>query len=197
MSKKSTVGQSALIFFYFFYLSAKLEIVVPESDSGISFSKFPVSRHLFWSCNDELCIFLPSLNRKCLPFLNTWLTPVFGGICVAHLFSFLCCVLVLFFFVLFLVPHVDCVPVHSWLSLLFPLTSIYFLVTHFQQIKFCIIFTRVCKVMKVYLCSLSSWKLKFKSSQNLPAFQLYNNTPLYGKFCQTVNLSIILPTCFC
>jgi hypothetical protein len=93
-------------------------------------------------------------NRKCLPFPNTWLTPVFGGICVAHLFSFLCCVLVLFFFVLFLVPHVDCVPVHSWLSLLFPLTSIYFQVSHFQQIKFCIIFTRVCKVMKVYLCTV-------------------------------------------
>jgi hypothetical protein len=28
-------------------LSAKPEIVVPESDSGISFSKFPVSGHLF------------------------------------------------------------------------------------------------------------------------------------------------------
>jgi hypothetical protein len=33
----------------FFLLSAKPEIVVPESDSGISFSKFPVSRHLL-SC---------------------------------------------------------------------------------------------------------------------------------------------------
>ena len=49
MSKKSRVGQSALIFF--FLLSAKPDIVVPESDSGNSFSKFPVSRHLFY---DEL-----------------------------------------------------------------------------------------------------------------------------------------------
>ena len=48
MSKKSRVGRSALIF-YFFLLSAKPEIVVPESD--ISFLKFPVSRHLFY---DEL-----------------------------------------------------------------------------------------------------------------------------------------------
>ena len=38
-------------FFFFFKLSAKPEIVVPESDSGNSFSKFPVSRHLFY---DEL-----------------------------------------------------------------------------------------------------------------------------------------------
>jgi hypothetical protein len=29
-------------FFFFFLLSAKPEIVVPESDSGMSFSKFPV-----------------------------------------------------------------------------------------------------------------------------------------------------------
>jgi hypothetical protein len=40
--KKSRVGRSALIFFLL--LSAKLEIVI--SDSDISFSKFPVSRHL-------------------------------------------------------------------------------------------------------------------------------------------------------
>ena len=32
--------------FIYFLLSAKPEIVVPESDSGISFSKFAVSRHL-------------------------------------------------------------------------------------------------------------------------------------------------------
>ena len=44
--KKSRVGRSGLIFFL---LSAKPEIVV--SNSGISFSKFPVSRHLFY---DEL-----------------------------------------------------------------------------------------------------------------------------------------------
>ena len=29
--------------------TAKPEIVVPESDSGISFTKFPVNHHLFWS----------------------------------------------------------------------------------------------------------------------------------------------------
>ena len=36
MSKKSRVGRSELnIFYLFFLLSTKLEIVVPESDSGI------------------------------------------------------------------------------------------------------------------------------------------------------------------
>ena len=58
MSKKSRVGRSALFFlvFYliFFKLSAKPEIVVPESNSGIPFSKFPVSRRLFY---DELYSF--------------------------------------------------------------------------------------------------------------------------------------------
>ena len=34
MSKKSRVGRSGLIFF-FFLLSTKPEIIVPESDSGI------------------------------------------------------------------------------------------------------------------------------------------------------------------
>ena len=38
-----SVGQdNFFFFFFFFFLSAKPEIVVPESDSGISFSKFPV-----------------------------------------------------------------------------------------------------------------------------------------------------------
>jgi hypothetical protein len=56
MSKKSRVGQSGLIFFIFiFLLSAKPEIVVPSS--GISFSKFPVSRHLLKLFYDELCSF--------------------------------------------------------------------------------------------------------------------------------------------
>ena len=42
-------------FFYFiFLLSAKPEIVVLGSDSGISFSKFPVSRHLLKLFYDEL-----------------------------------------------------------------------------------------------------------------------------------------------
>jgi hypothetical protein len=46
MSKKSRVGRST---FFFIKLSTKSEIVVPGS--GISISKFPVSRHLFY---DEL-----------------------------------------------------------------------------------------------------------------------------------------------
>jgi hypothetical protein len=45
LSKKYRVGRSALNFIYFL-LSAKPEIVVPESDSGISFSKYPIGRHL-------------------------------------------------------------------------------------------------------------------------------------------------------
>ena len=53
MSKKSRVGRSALLLLFFFKLSAKPEMScpVPESDSGIPFSNFPVSRHLFY---DEL-----------------------------------------------------------------------------------------------------------------------------------------------
>ena len=39
--------------FFFILLSAKPEIVVPESDSSISFSKFPVSRHLLKLFYDE------------------------------------------------------------------------------------------------------------------------------------------------
>ena len=45
MSKKSRVGRSGLLYIYIFLLlllSAKPEIVVPESDSGVLFSKFPV-----------------------------------------------------------------------------------------------------------------------------------------------------------
>ena len=49
MSKKSRVGRALM-----FLLSAKPEMVVPESDSGISFSKFPVSRHLSKLFYDEL-----------------------------------------------------------------------------------------------------------------------------------------------
>jgi hypothetical protein len=45
-AKKSLV-LSAFFFLFLILLSAKPEIVVPESDSGISFSKFPVSRHMF------------------------------------------------------------------------------------------------------------------------------------------------------
>ena len=50
MSKKSRVGRSGSIFFL---LLAKPEIVV----SDISFSKFPVSRHLLKLFYDELCSF--------------------------------------------------------------------------------------------------------------------------------------------
>ena len=58
MSKKSRVGRH----YFFFLLSAKLEIVVQESNSGISFSKFPVSRHLLKLFYDENTqFFLPSL----------------------------------------------------------------------------------------------------------------------------------------
>ena len=52
---KKIYGWSRFIFFLL--LSAKPEIVVPESDSGISFSKFPVSRHLLKLFYDELCSF--------------------------------------------------------------------------------------------------------------------------------------------
>jgi hypothetical protein len=49
-------------FYFFLLLSAKLEIVVPGS--GISFSKFPVSRHLlklFYGIMTAYAVFLPSL----------------------------------------------------------------------------------------------------------------------------------------
>jgi hypothetical protein len=48
--KLGSVGINFFNFFYLFLLSAKLEIVVPESDSGITFSKFPVSCHLLKLC---------------------------------------------------------------------------------------------------------------------------------------------------
>ena len=52
MSKKSRVGRSGLIFLLL--LSAKPEIVVPESDSGISFSKISGKMTYY-------AVFLPSL----------------------------------------------------------------------------------------------------------------------------------------
>jgi hypothetical protein len=48
MSKKSRVGRSGLIFFF---------IIIIAKDSGISFSKFLVSRHLLKLFYDELCSF--------------------------------------------------------------------------------------------------------------------------------------------
>jgi hypothetical protein len=48
MSKKSRVGRSAFIF-YFFIISK-----TGNSRSGIPFSKFPVSRHLLKLFYDEL-----------------------------------------------------------------------------------------------------------------------------------------------
>jgi hypothetical protein len=49
---QKNLGSVGFIFLIFFLLSAKLEIVVPGS--GISFSKFPVSRHLLKLSYDEL-----------------------------------------------------------------------------------------------------------------------------------------------
>ena len=54
MSTKFRVGRSALIFYFILLLLAKPEIIVPESDSSISFSKFLVSRHLLKLFYDEL-----------------------------------------------------------------------------------------------------------------------------------------------
>ena len=54
MSKKSRVGRSALNFFFNYRQNQKWSFPVPESDSGISFSKFPVSRHLLKLFYDEL-----------------------------------------------------------------------------------------------------------------------------------------------
>jgi hypothetical protein len=53
--------------FFFFLLSAKPEIGVPESDSGISFLKFPVSRHLlklFYDENTQFFYLLDSQFRQ-------------------------------------------------------------------------------------------------------------------------------------
>jgi hypothetical protein len=56
MSKKSRVGRSGLIYYYFFFLSAKPEIVVPGS--GIRFRYF-----IFQNSGKmtNYAIFLPSL----------------------------------------------------------------------------------------------------------------------------------------
>ena len=46
--------RSALIFYFFYYWQNRKQLFpVPESDSGISFSKFPVSRHLLKLFYDE------------------------------------------------------------------------------------------------------------------------------------------------
>ena len=43
--------------FFFFYYRQNRKQSFPESDSGISFSKFPVSRHLLKLFYDQLCSF--------------------------------------------------------------------------------------------------------------------------------------------
>ena len=56
------LGSVGINFFFFLVLSAKPEIVIPESDTGMSFSKFPVSRHLLTLCfMTSYTVFLPSL----------------------------------------------------------------------------------------------------------------------------------------
>ena len=49
----------------------KTEIVVPKSDSGISFSKFPVSRHLFYDELHKFFYFLCSqFQQKASGWIN-------------------------------------------------------------------------------------------------------------------------------
>ena len=52
-ASNENTGRSVRINLLLLLLSAKPEIVVPESDSSISFSKFPVSRHLLKLFYDE------------------------------------------------------------------------------------------------------------------------------------------------
>ena len=67
MSKKSRVGRSGLIFFFFlFLLSAKPEIVIPESDSGISFSKFPVK----WRIMQFFYLLCSQFRQKASSWIN-------------------------------------------------------------------------------------------------------------------------------
>ena len=55
-ASNENTGRSVRINLLLLLLSAKPEIVVPESDSSISFSKFPVSRHLLKLFYNELLL---------------------------------------------------------------------------------------------------------------------------------------------
>jgi hypothetical protein len=70
MSKKSRVGRSALK--KIILLSAKPEIVIPESDSGISFSKF-----LFWSCFMRVTQFFYLLCSQFRQKASGWINKTF------------------------------------------------------------------------------------------------------------------------
>ena len=59
--------------FFFFLLSAKPEIGVPESDSGISFLKFPVSRHLLKLFYDENTQFFYLLDSQFRQKASGWI----------------------------------------------------------------------------------------------------------------------------
>ena len=53
-----SVGIIIIFFFYYYYRQNRKQwFPVPESESGISISKFPVSRHLLKLFYDELCNF--------------------------------------------------------------------------------------------------------------------------------------------
>ena len=66
MSKKSRVGWSGFIFFFLLLLSAKPEIVVPESDSGISFSKLPVK----WRIMQFFYLLCSQFRQKASSWIN-------------------------------------------------------------------------------------------------------------------------------
>ena len=76
MSKRFRVGRSGLIFI-FFLLSAKPEIVVPESDSGISFSKFSVK----WRIMRFFYLLCSQFRQKASSWINKTLLLVKQQIC--------------------------------------------------------------------------------------------------------------------
>jgi hypothetical protein len=66
---QKNLGSVGIILF-FFKLSAKPEIVVPGSESDISFFKFPVSRHLLKLFYDELHSFCSQFRQKASGWIN-------------------------------------------------------------------------------------------------------------------------------
>jgi hypothetical protein len=70
-SKKSRVGRHN---FFFYLLSAQPEIVVPSS--GISFSKFPVSRHLLKLFYDENTQFFYLLCSQFRQKASGWINKI-------------------------------------------------------------------------------------------------------------------------